>query len=158
MARYTQARNARVKRIYLIGPREEGLALARQLYACCQTPDSAPAFILRDKPDAALREQIFTRLCATALILFGPEAATQYPGLIELHPWVKVLQLLPPGAPEPEFFFSWHEQIFPWPQSDKDHRLVQAWLGLDSTEPMRTGPPFPGALSLEALNKPPQRT
>lgn len=158
MARYTNARSGTVRRIYLIGPREQGLALARTLYARCRPLGHDPAFIPAPRLTKKLRQQFHEPVCCTGVLLFGADAAEGYDALLEDHPWIKVLRLLPPDAPPPEVFFSWHEQTFYFPQAERDVRLLQVWLGLDAPAER---PPLPnncpGALTAEELEAPEQR-
>ena len=128
MAAYTNAPSSTVERIYLIGPGEQGLALARRLYALCMPLGRAPCFLLAERLTRKLRRQFYAPLCATGVLLFGPDAAANYNALLEEHPWIKVMRLLPIGAPPPDFFFSYHEQIFPYPQTEKDFHTIQCWM------------------------------
>ena len=156
MALYTNARNDTVCRIYLIGPREQGLALARTLYARCRPLGHAPAFIPAPRLTKKLRRQFHNPLCCTGVLLFGGDAAESYDALLEDHPWIKVLRLLPPDAPPPKVFFSWHEQIFYFPRTEQDFHLLQVWLGL--RDPARWPPSryaYPGVLTPEELQQAP---
>ena len=156
MARFTRIRNYTVERIYLIGPREEGLALARRLYALCMPLGRAPCFLLADRLTRKLRRQFYNPLCSTGILLFGEDAAANYDALLEEHPWIKVMRLLPIGAPPPDFFFSYHEQIFPCPQTEKDFHTIQCWMGVDDqAEWPAFEPNFPGALTQEELEAAP---
>lgn len=151
MALYTNACQSTVIRIYLVGPREMGLALARTLYARCRPLGHAPYFIPAQRLTKKLRRQLLNPVCPTCVMLFGEHAAEDYDSLLDVHPWVKVLRLVPPDAPKPKIFFSWHEQTFYFPQSDSDFHLLQAWLGLDDPAEWPPGSPFPGALTEEEL-------
>lgn len=151
MGLYTNARQSTVRRICLVGPRAQGLALARALYARCGPLGHKPAFIPAERLTKKLRRQLLDPVCPTGVLLFGAHAAEDYDSLLDLHPWIKVLHLVPPDAPEPKAFFSWHEQVFRFPQTGDEVRLLQVWLGLDGPAEWPPGRAFPGALAKEEL-------
>ena len=144
MPLYTNACAAAVERVFLIGPEEEGLALARRLYAPCEPPDRAPDLLPLPRRDRDFLRQLFDPLCPTGVLLFGKDAAEDYDALLDLHPWVRVLRLLPPDAPPPRPFFSYHEQIFPYPQTDRDFRILRGWLGAGRPPAPRRTAVLPG--------------
>ena len=123
--------------------------MARTLYARCKHLGHEPSFIPARRLTKRLRRQVLDPVFRTCVVLFAENAAEDYGSLPDVHPWVKVLRLVPPDASEPKIFFSYHEQVFRFPQTDKNHHLPQVWLCLDEPAKCPPGPPFPGSLSEE---------
>lgn len=143
--------NPPVYRIYLVGPKDEGLKLAQAIYAVCRERSQVPSFHLSLNLTKELIKELYHPLCRTALITFGPKSEEIYERMLQEHSWVKVMWILEPGAPEPEPEFNYDHQIFPYPDAEILSYLV-SWLGIDN----RTGAEgfteyLPGALSMEEL-------
>ena len=143
--------NPPVLRVYLVGPKDEGLKLARAIYPVCKERQQVPSFHLSRGLTRKLIKELYCPLCRTALLTFGPKSEEIYERMLQEHSWVKVMWILEPGAPEPEPEFNYDHQIFPYPDAEILSCLV-SWLGIDR-RPGVEGftETLTGALSIEEL-------
>ena len=132
--------NPPVLRVFMVGPIDEGKRLARRLYPVFKEQKRVPSFFV-----------------STAVVTFGPESEEVYGAILRDHSWIKVLRILEPGAPPPEIFFSYKNQVYPYPD-DEYLRVIVSWMGIH--DPMPDYPPFeervPGALTPEELGAAPE--
>ena len=143
--------NPPVLRVYLVGPKEEGLKLARAIYAICKERLQVPSFHLSQSLTKKLIRDLYRTVCRTALITFGPKSKEIYERMLREHDWVKVMRILDLGASEPKLEFNYDCQIFPYPDAELLSHLV-SWLGIDR-RPGVEGftETLTGALSIEEL-------
>lgn len=141
--------NPPVLRICLVGPTREGKRLARQLYAICAERQQVPAFYTARSLTKGLMRRLYSRLCRTGLIAFGPQSGEVYETILRDHGWIKVLRLLESGVPEPELSFDYQGQTW---TADTPLEVIVSWMGITSgpnSEPFYQT--MSGALSREEL-------
>ena len=143
-----------VDRIFLFGPVRDGRKLAGQLYPFCRESRWIPAFFAEESLTQKVEKRFYEPLTRTGVITFGSDSAQVYERLRGRGKWLKILRLLEPGAVPPKPFFSYEEQIFPWPEGAEAYQQIISWMGIvpfgDWTGYEAT---YPGALSPEELGK-----
>ena len=146
--------NPPVCQIYLVGPKEEGMLFARNLYPICLERKWLPAFFVTNRLGKDIIKCSDSKLLRTGVITFGPESEKIYRRLYGINGGMKVLRLLDAGVPEPKPFFSYQAQIFSYPQDSHDYDLIASWMGIT---PYGDWPDFravfPDALTEEKLVK-----
>lgn len=146
--------NPPVYQIYLVGPKETGIELARNLYPICLERRWLPAFYVSGCLSEGVVKQVASWALRTGVITFGPGAEESYRRLNRKYTGTKVLRLLDAGAPKPKPFFGYEAQIFSFPQGIHDYDAIANWMGII---PYGDGPDFkavyPDALMEKELVK-----
>ena len=121
--------NPPVRRIFFVGPKADALKHAAALYNVCRERRQIPAFY-ENRTLAGVIRRLRCPTTRTGIITFGPGSEGVYEQTCREFPGIKVLRLLEPDAPPPKFFFSYQNQIFPYPETAEDYGIIASWMGL----------------------------
>lgn len=121
--------NPPARRIFFVGPKQDALRHARALYAVCKAWRQIPAFY-ENRTLGGVKRRLLCPNIRSAIVTFGPGSSETYVQTCQGSPPLKVLRLLEPSDPPPAFAFSYHNQIFPFPKTEKDYSIIASWMGL----------------------------
>lgn len=149
--------NPPVKRIFLVGPVKAGKTLACRMYPFCRESRWLPAFFAEEALTLEVEQLFFHPLVRTGVVIFGEDSERAYERLRKIRgegTWLKALRLLEPGAAAPRPFFSYEEQVFPWPGEEADIQRIVSWMGIVPFGAWkRHESVYPGALPPETLGR-----
>lgn len=119
--------NHPVSQIFLIGPKEKGMHLARKLFTVCVERNWVPAIFVSDHLTEGIKKQITYPIPNNGVITFGEESKQVYEEMCRSEVPVKVLRILEPGEPKPERIFSYQRQVW---EDAEDVALIASWMGI----------------------------
>lgn len=118
-----------VKQIFLIGPKEEGMNLAREIFAVCVERNWIPAIFVSENLTERIKKQMTYPIQSNGVITFGEKSEQVYDAICRSEVPIKVMRILEPGEPKPERLFSYQQQIW---ECTEDIALIVSWMGIVS--------------------------
>lgn len=119
--------NPPVTQIFLIGPKEKGMCLAKDIFAICKDRGWVPAIFVSEHLTEKIRKQITYPIQRNGVVTFGEESKQVYEEMCSCEVPVKVIRLLGPQEPAPDHIFSYHAQIW---KDTEEVSLIVSWMGI----------------------------